>query len=208
MCALDSAQIYGATYRSILRKEAMIMEHERTSSELTPVIYREGVEADFPAVAAMYAKVDGFLRQHTYAFPEVENVGELWLDIFRRTLGRFSILYVAEYSKAEYGGTGSEKELVGFIVARLKRVPEYLGGVMVGELKDMWVEPRVRHLGIGEELLRMAIGWCRDQKVHSCEAQILMGNEPIIRLIEYLGMKRELYQFRLVWDDYREEGKK
>lgn len=171
------------------------------SSESGSVIYREGVEADFPAVAALYAKLDGLLRQHTYAFPAVENVGELWLDIFRRTLGRFSILYVAEYSDTAY-----EQELVGFIVARLKRVPEYLGGVMVGELKDMWVEPKVRHLGIGEELLRMAIAWCRSQNVHSCEAQILIGNDPIIRRIEYLGMKRELYQFRLMWEDYRQEG--
>ena len=75
---------------------------------------------------------------------------------------------------------------------------------MVGELKDMWIEPKVRRLGIGERLLRMAIEWCRDQKVYSVEAQILLGNEPIIRLVEYLGMKRELYQFRLTWGDYNE----
>jgi GNAT superfamily N-acetyltransferase len=158
------------------------------------VTYREATEADFPAVAALYEKLDDLLRQHTYSFPMVENVGQLWLDMFRRTLGRFSVLYVAEY----------EGEIVGFIVARLKRVPEYLGGVMVGELKDMWVEPKVRRLGIGEKLLRMAIEWCRAQKVYSCEAQILLGNEPIIRLVEYLGMKKELYQLRLNWEDYNE----
>jgi len=158
------------------------------------VTYREATEADFPAVAALYEKLDALLRQHTYSFPVVENVGQLWLDMFRRTLGRFSVLYVAEY----------DGEIVGFIVARLKRVPEYLGGVMVGELKDMWVEPKVRRLGIGEKLLRMAIEWCREQKVYSCEAQILLGNEPIIRLVEYLGMKKELYQLRLNWEDYNE----
>lgn len=156
--------------------------------------YREAVEADFPAVAALYEKLDNLLRQHTYSFPRVEKVGELWLDMFRRTLGRFSALYVAEL----------DGEIVGFIVARLKRVPEYLGGVMVGELKDMWVEPKVRRLGIGEALLRLAIEWCRSQGVYSCEAQILLGNEPIIELVEYLGMKKELYQLRLSWDDYNE----
>lgn len=157
-------------------------------------IYREAVETDFPAVAALYEKLDGLLRQHTYTFPQVEKVGELWLDMFRRTLGRFSVLFVAEL----------DGEIVGFIVARLKRVPEYLGGVMVGELKDMWVEPKVRRLGIGEALLRRAIEWCRSQDVYSCEAQILLGNEPIIQLVEYLGMKKELYQLRLSWDDYNE----
>mgnify|MGYP001160574493 CR=1 FL=1 len=160
----------------------------------TAVVYREAVEADFPAVAAFYDKLDKLYRQYTYNFPEVANPGELWLDMFRRTLGRFSIMYVSEL----------ENELVGFIVARLKRVPEYLGGVMVGELKDMWVEPKVRRLRIGEKLLHMAIQWCREQNVHSCEAQILMGNEPIIKLIEYLGMKKEITQFRLNWEDYNE----
>jgi len=158
------------------------------------VIYREATEADFPIVASMYAKLDQLLRQHTYTFPAVENVGELWLDMFRRTLGRFSVLYVAEY----------QGEVVGFIVARVKRVPEYLGGVMVGELKDMWVEHKVRRLGIGEKLLRLAIEWCREQKVYSVEAQILLGNEPIIKLVEYLGMKKELYQLRMKWEDYNE----
>jgi GNAT superfamily N-acetyltransferase len=158
------------------------------------VIYRQAVEADFPAVTALYAKLDQLLRQHTYTFPAVEDVGELWLDMFRRTLGRFSVLYVAEV----------KGEVVGFIVARVKRVPEYLGGVMVGELKDMWVEHKVRRLGIGEKLLRLAIEWCRTQKVYSVEAQILLGNEPIIKLVEYLGMKKELYQLRMSWEDYNE----
>lgn len=157
------------------------------------VIYREASEADFPVVAEMYTKLDALLREFTYVFPPVENVGQLWLDMFRRTLGRFSVLYVAEY----------QGQVVGFIVARLKRVPEYLGGVMVGELKDMWVEHHVRRLGIGEKLLRLAIEWCRDQHVHSVEAQILLGNEPIIKLVESLGMKRELYQLRMMWDEYK-----
>ncbi len=157
-------------------------------------VYREAGENDFPAIARLYAKLDALLRRYTYAFPEVENVGDLWLDMFRRTLGRFSILYVCEVEGA----------VVGFIAARLKRVPEYLGGVMIGELKDMWVEPDVRRLGVGRELLHMAIGWCKQQNVYSCEAQILVGNQPIIDLVESLGMKKELFQLRLSWDDYQE----
>jgi GNAT superfamily N-acetyltransferase len=156
-------------------------------------VYREASEDDFPAVAVLYEKLDALLRQYSYNFPEVENVGNLWLDMFRRTLGRFSVLYICEL----------EGVLVGFIVARLKRVPEYLGGVMVGELKDMWIEPSVRRLGIGDQLLRMAIEWCRSQNVYSCEAQILLGNQQIINRIEALGMRKELFQFRLKWEDYQ-----
>lgn len=166
-----------------------------TLDSVGQVTYREASEADLPAVAAMYDKLDQLLRQHPYHFPEVDNVGTLWLDIFRRTLGRFSAIYLAEY----------QGEVVGFILARVKRVPEYLGGVMVGELKDMWVEHKVRRLGIGEKLLRLAIEWCRAQNVHSLEAQILVGNEPIIKLVKSLGMTPELYQMRLTWDNYHQE---
>lgn len=153
----------------------------------TEVLYRLATEADLPVMAEMYDKLDAFLRKFTYTFPEVEHPGQLWLDIFRRTLGRFSIGYVAEY----------EGEVVGFIIARVKSVPAYLGGVMVGELKDMWVEHKVRRLGIGEKLLRLAIAWCWEQKVHSVEAQILVGNQPIIELVQQLGMKPELLQMRM-----------
>ena len=73
---------------------------------------------------------------------------------------------------------------------------------MVGELKDMWVEPEVRRMGVGEKLLRLAIEWCQQQGVHSVEAQILLGNEPILKLVQRLGMKPELYQLRLTWDNY------
>ena len=156
------------------------------------VIYREATEADYPAVIAMYDKLDGFLREFTYCFPEVENVGELWFETFRRTLGRFSVCYVSEH----------QGQVVGFIIARVKRVPAYLGGVMVGELKDMWVEHDARRFGIGEKLLRLAIEWCLAQDVHSLEAQILLGNEPIIQLVETLGMHKELYQMRMMPGDY------
>ncbi len=176
------------------RPKMSAVDSKSSEPQASDVVYREATEADFPAVANLYVKLDSLLRLHTYTFPEVENVGELWLDMFKRTLGRFSVLYVSEL----------DGEIVGFIVARVKRVPEYLGGVMVGELKDMWVEHKVRRLGIGEMLLRLAIEWCRSQNVYSCEAQILVGNEPIINLVEYLGMKKELFQLRLSWEDYRQ----
>ena len=161
-----------------------------------PPIFREANESDFPGIAAFYAKLDAHLRCFTYSFPEVEDISDLWLNLFRRTLGRFSILYVCEVDGA----------LVGFISARLKQAPDYMGGGLIGELKDMWVEPHFRGLGIAVELVRLAIKWCKDQNVHSCEGQILIGNQPIIDLLESFGMKKELYQLRLNWDDYKERS--
>ncbi len=155
------------------------------------VAYRLAQEGDLPVIAGMYDKMDAFFRQLTYRFPEVENVGQVWLDSFRRTLGRYSIVYVCEL----------EGRLAGFMLGRVKRVAPYLGGVMVGELSDMWVEPQARRLHIGEELSRLTIEWLRRQNVHSVEIQILEGNEPIWRLYEKMGFKPELRQIRATWED-------
>jgi ribosomal protein S18 acetylase RimI-like enzyme len=159
---------------------------------MSEVTYREANEADLPAVAAMYEELDTFLRRFPYHFPKVENVGELWADTFRRTLGRFTVVIVAEY----------EGELAGFILGRVKRVPQYMGGMLVGELCDMWVSPTIRCHGMGEKLLRLCTEWLQDQDVFSVEARMLVGNEPIVRRVMSLGFKPELSQYRLVWEDF------
>jgi len=156
----------------------------------TMVVYRLVSEADLPVIAGMYDIMDQYFRQFSYRFPEVENIGQAWVDSFRRTLGKFSNVHIAEV----------EGQVVGFMLSRVKRVAPYLGGVMVGELSDMWVDPQARRLGIGEELSRLAIEWLRQQGVHSVEVQILEGNEPIWRLYQRMGFKPELRQIRLTWE--------
>lgn len=167
-----------------------------TIDQQNKVTYRQATEADFPVIASMYEKLDQYQRGLTYSFPEVKNVGELYLDTYRRTLGRYSVLFVAEY----------QGKVVAFNAARIKRVPAYLGGVMVGELNDIWVEPDSRRLKIGDRLTRLAIEWCRDKDVHSVELQVLAGNEASIKLVEASGLKLELYQMRLNWEDYPENS--
>jgi ribosomal protein S18 acetylase RimI-like enzyme len=159
---------------------------------MAEVTYRVSGETDLPVIASMYDKMDAYFRQFSYRFPEVENVGQAWLDSFRRTLGRFSVVYVAEL----------DGKVVGFMLGRVKRVAPYLGGVLVGELSDMWVEPEARRYGIGEKLSRLTIDWLREQKVHSVEVQILEGNQPIWRLYEKMGFQPELRQIRITWEEY------
>jgi len=159
---------------------------------MAAVTYRLSGETDLPVIASMYGKMDAYFRQFSYRFPEVENVGQAWLDSFRRTLGRFSVVYVAEL----------DGKVVGFMLGRVKRVAPYLGGVLVGELSDLWVEPEARRYGIGKKLSRLTIDWLREQQVHSVEVQILEGNQPIWRLYEKMGFQPELRQIRITWEEY------
>jgi ribosomal protein S18 acetylase RimI-like enzyme len=143
---------------------------------------------------AFYNKLNQFFYQVGYRLPHPENVGEVWLDSFRRTLGRFSRVDIAEL----------EGRVVGFMLCRIKRVPAYMGGVLVGELSDMWIEPEARRLGIGDKLSRLALNWLRDQGVHSVEIQVLRDNEASWKLYERMGFKLEFRVGRLLWDEYVE----
>ncbi len=156
--------------------------------------YRTAAEADFPTLAAMYARLNAYFYEMGYRLPHPENVGQVWLDSFRRTLGRFSQVFVAEM----------DGEVVGFMLCRVKRVPAHMGGVLVGELSDMWIVEKARRKGIGDKLSRLALDWLRGQGVHSVEIQVLRDNEASWKLYERMGFQLEFRVGRLLWEEYRE----
>lgn len=156
------------------------------------VSYRQAVEADFPAIREMYEHLNDYFYRLGYRLPHPENVGDTWLDSFRRTLGRFSNVIVAEI----------DGRVVGFMLCRLKRVPQYMGGVLVGELSDMWIAPEARRLGIGDRLSRLSLDWLRAQGAHSVEIQVLRDNEASWKLYERMGFQLEFRVGRLLWDEY------
>ena len=161
-----------------------------------PVVqYRLATEDDFPILQEFYTKLNQFFYEVGYRLPHPETVGEAWLDSFRRTLGRFSRVDVAEVNG----------RVVGFMLSRVKRVPAYMGGVLVGELSDMWIEPEVRRLKIGDKLSRLALDWLHEQDVHSVEIQVLRDNEASWKLYERMGFKLEFRVGRLLWEDYIEK---
>jgi ribosomal protein S18 acetylase RimI-like enzyme len=154
--------------------------------------YRLVQEEDFPILMDMYNQLNTFFYQVGYRLPHPEDVGQVWLDSFKRTLGRFSNVFIAEL----------DGEVVGFMLCRLKRVPAYMGGVMVGELSDMWIYSKARRMGIGDKLSRLAIDWMREQGAHSIEIQVLKDNEASWKLYDRMGFKLEFRVGRLLWDEY------
>ena len=165
---------------------------------MSDVTYRLGNEADFPLLKEFYQKLNTFFYQVGYRLPHPENVGEVWLDSFRRTLGRFSNVFISELVDES-----GQPKVVGFMLCRLKRVPSYMGGVLVGELSDMWIEAEARRLGIGDKLSRLAIDWMREQGAHSIEIQVLKDNEASWKLYERMGFQLEFRVGRLLWEEYK-----
>ncbi len=159
---------------------------------IPPITYREAVEADFPVVMEYYTKLNNFFYSLDYHLPQPENVAQLWLDSFKRTLGKFSLLRVAEQNG----------RIIGFLLSRIKRVPAYMGGVLVGELSDMWIVEEARRLGVADQLVSNALDWLRAQGVHSVEIQVLQSNEASWRLFSRLGFVPEFREARLLWENY------
>lgn len=162
----------------------------------TSVKYRLAAENDFPVLKVFYEQLNTYFYQVGYRLPHPENLGEVWLDSFHRTLGRFSNVFVAEL----------DGKVVGFMLCRLKRVPAYMGGVMVGELSDMWIDSSARRMGIGDKLSRLALDWMRQQGAHSVEIQVLKDNEASWKLYERMGFQLEFRVGRLLWDEYVDDS--
>ena len=167
------------------------------SEQINPTVnYRLAVEADFPVIKEMYELLNQHFYSLGYRLPHPENIGEVYLKSFRRTLGRFSNAWVAEV----------DGKVMAYILCRIKRVPAYMGGVMVGELSDEWVDESVRRLRIGDRLCRVALQWLREQEVHSVEIQVLNSNEASWRMLSRMGFKQEFRVGRMVWDEYTEDS--
>ncbi len=166
----------------------------RAASSQT-VSYREASPDDFPTLVSWYEQLNTYFYKLGYRLPQPENVGQLWLDSFQRTLGRFSNVFLAEM----------EDKPVGFMLCRIKRLPAYMGGEPVGEISDVWIDAEARRLGIGDGLTRFALNWLREQGTHSVEVQVLKDNDASWKLFESVGFKLEFRVVRLLWDEYVEE---
>ena len=108
---------------------------------------RSAEEKDLTALAELWSRLREFHHELGMRFPKTEDASQAWLDSFRRTMGRFSFAWIAE-------ADGSPK---GFLLARIKQSPSFLGGVQVGDISDLYVTEDVRGAGVGARLVDAAM---------------------------------------------------
>jgi ribosomal protein S18 acetylase RimI-like enzyme len=142
---------------------------------------------DLPEVEALWMQYDSYHHSLGLAFPQPELAAAAWRASFERTLGRFSYVWVAE----------KDGIVAGFLLARLKRTPAFLGGVLVGEISDLYVSDSLRRQKVGSRLAAAAIETLRAQRVHSIEVQVLQRNTGAMAFWQEQGFNAELTQFRL-----------
>jgi len=155
--------------------------------DVKDITIRMAESDDLPAVSNLWEKYTDYHRRLGLVFIGPLEASSAWVNSFERTLGRFSFLWVAV-------GDGN---IQAFLLARLKRIPAYLGGVMVGEISDLYVDESFRHLGLGTQLVRTATNFLKSQGVHSIEVQILTDNDGALTFWRKFGFQDELIQLRL-----------
>jgi GNAT superfamily N-acetyltransferase len=158
------------------------------SAAVSGILLREATRQDLPAVCRLWVHLDNFHHELGLPFPAVEDGGTAWAASFERTLGRFSFLWVAE----------QEGEVCAFLLARLKRLPATLGGMLVGEISDLYVEEGLRGQKVGARLAGLAIERLRRENAHSIEVQVIWQNEEALAFWQAQGFQPELAQLRLM----------
>ncbi len=73
---------------------------------------------------------------------------------------------------------------VGYAVVRTEALRD---GSVLGIISDLFVEPRAREVGVGEELIERALAWCRERGCAGVDGLALPGNRETKNFFESFG---------------------
>ena len=81
---------------------------------------------------------------------------------------------------------GTVDELVmGYGVARIEVMPD---GGRLGTVTDLYTEPGVRELGVGEAMMHALVAWCREQGCFGVDSLALPGDRHTKNFFESFGL--------------------
>jgi GNAT superfamily N-acetyltransferase len=138
-------------------------------------------------VELLFKRLYEFLAVSGMQMPMVEGGEKLWRQSAEKLIGgRFGVLVAAV----------KNGNAVGFAHGVLRYAPDYLGGLKVGFITNIYVDPTFRTGGIGRRLIDYLENWFRVKGTHSCELQVLAGNTSGLEFWTRCGFSCELFQMR------------
>jgi ribosomal protein S18 acetylase RimI-like enzyme len=159
-----------------------------TSSSPQPVIGIHSAEAaDLPTLEPLWLELYTHQSEHGMLLQIPSDGYMQWSQSFSSVLGRFAAIFRATADGAP----------VGFLACRVRSLPAYLGGFLVGFISEVYVRKAYRRQGAGRRLLDAALGWFAEQDIRRVELQVLASNTAAIDAYRRLGWQPELYQ--MVW---------
>lgn len=112
---------------------------------------------------------------------------KLWRAWVESTLGRLTTLAIAR---------APDGRVVGFALAAIALMPDYLGGGRVGRCHEAYVAPEARGQRVNSRMMQVLRSWFLAKGASSVEAQVLVGNASAIAVWERIGFRIERFQLR------------
>ena len=154
---------------------------------MSEVRIRVAEPRDLPRVAELWSALVASEQALGAALRVNEHSPQQWLASFERHLGRFAFLWVAE----------QEGEVRGYLLARLRTVPAYVGGELAGEISSIFVDEAIRRRGSGEQLVRIAIDTLGDAGARAIEVEAHECNPDARTFWEAQGFATAARTYRL-----------
>lgn len=191
----DYSTVQGLT-RIVLQSLGLTAPAAATKSSVAPAAALVGASNRIERLSAahpLWPVLPGLFKEMFTHFtttgvqlPLVNNGEHLWLKSIE-----------GQPEKAFFiAGAIQDMELQGFISARMKILPGFLGGGWVGEVTHLFVRPAARRHGLATGLVGSAIQWFRECGATSVELQVLSPNAAAQAFWQHQGFAPELIQFR------------
>lgn len=92
---------------------------------------------------------------------------------------------------------GYRDSLVGFLIARSRMTPRYMGARLEGFITDCYVHPEYRRAKVATRLHDAAVAFFREAKITSVALMVIAGNERAHRFWKSQGYRTHLHELRL-----------
>ncbi len=138
---------------------------------------RRAVADDVPRLAQ--------LAEQAVAEQAGERGGAVWAQRETRALPAEASLRAALDDPEQLVLAGTIDEVVvGYAVVGLECLRN---GELLGVMSDLFVEPEARGVGVGEQLIEMALDWCHQRGCSGVDALALPGNRETKNFFETFG---------------------
>ena len=143
--------------------------------------------AVFDQIEPLFLDMYDHMTKHGLLLRLAPGGEKLWRAWVEKTLGRFTTLAIAR---------APDGRVIGFALAAIALVPDYLGGGRVGRCHEAYVSPEARGQKVNARMMQVLKRWFLEKGATSVEAQVLVGNADAIAVWERIGFRTELFQLR------------
>jgi hypothetical protein len=143
---------------------------------------------NFDKVTMLFFEYYRYLHSVNVPMKLVNEGENLWMDAVKKSLGKTTVLVLAE----------NKGLVVGFGHGQLKLSPDYLGNQRIGVVSHFYLDEKIRGGDASKKMFTEMKSWFVDKNVNSIELQVVNENVIGAKFWKKMGFETELQQMRLM----------